>query len=452
MKNPPSLPKEFEDTLRGKLGESYEHFRTSLQQTPPVSIRLNPNKPFILAGESVAWSRFGKYLKERPIFTLDPAIHAGAYYVQEASSMFLEQAITQTADVTKPIRVLDLCAAPGGKSTHLLSLLHPESLLVSNEVIRSRATILAENIQKWGHMNVVVTNNDPEDFSRLTGFFDVIVVDAPCSGEGLFRKDPDAMQEWSLANVDLCSKRQRRILADVWPALKTNGVLIYCTCTYNQQENEENIQWLKEQHSIESIPLAIDKSWGSETIKTKNIEGYRFYPHQVKGEGFFLSVIRKTEALQELRIKSKTRTATPSKKIQEQLQPWMVNESVKFYCWNDIVYAIPENQIEEIEFLIHHLKIVQAGTPFITAKHNKLIPEHAAALSIELQKDHFQHIEVSLEEALHFLRKEPIQLGSTPKGFALVTYNKLPLGWVNVLDNRSNNLYPKEWRIRMADR
>ncbi len=450
MKNPPSLPKEFEDTLRVKLGESYEQFLSSLQQPSPISIRVNPHKHVTLESEPVAWSKLGKYLKERPFFTLDPAIHGGAYYVQEASSMFLEQAITQTVDLTKPLQVLDLCAAPGGKSTHLLSLLNRESLLVSNEVIRSRAAILSENLQKWGHLNVVVTNNDPEDFSGLTGFFDVIVVDAPCSGEGLFRKDPDAMKEWSPSNVDLCSKRQRRILADVWPALKTNGILIYCTCTFNQQENEETIRWLQEQHGIESIPLIVDQSWGIETIKEGRIEGYRFYPHNVKGEGFFLSVVRKADVQPEFRIKSKTKITTPSKKIIEQLQPWLLNESAKFYSRNGIVHAAPDSQVEKMEFLIHHFRIVLAGTPFITVKHDKLIPEHAAAMSIVLQKDHFQHVEVNLEEALHFLRKEPIQPGTTPKGFALITYNNLPLGWVNVLDNRSNNLYPKEWRIRMA--
>jgi len=450
MKNRPSLPKEFEDTLRGKLGESFNHFLTSLQQPSPVSIRLNPHKQFTFEGESVAWSKFGKYLTERPIFTLDPAFHAGAYYVQEASSMFLEQAITQTADITKSIRVLDLCAAPGGKSTLLLSLLHPDSLLVSNEVIRSRASILSENIQKWGHTNVVVTNNDPEDFSTLHGFFDVIVVDAPCSGEGLFRKDPDAVKEWSPANVDLCSKRQRRILADVWPALKTNGILIYCTCTYNEHENEENLRWLQQQHDIESVPLTVDKSWGIETTQEGNFIGYRFYPHQVRGEGFFLSAIRKTEQQQEVRAKPKKTIACPPKNIIEQLQEWTLNDTRKLYSWNDTVYAIPFNQAEEIEFLRQHLKIILAGTQLAAAKHDKLIPEHASALSIELKKDHFQQIEVNLEEALHFLRKEPIQSGSTPKGFTLITYNKLPLGWVNVLDNRVNNLYPKEWRIRMA--
>jgi NOL1/NOP2/fmu family ribosome biogenesis protein len=353
-------------------------------------------------------------------------------------------------DTSKPIRVLDLCAAPGGKSTHLLSLIHPDSLLITNEVIRSRATILVENIQKWGHANVIITNNDPEDFSALSGFFDVIVVDAPCSGEGLFRKDPNAMQEWSSSNVDLCSKRQRRILADVWPALKNNGILIYSTCTYNEQENEENLRWLQEQQEVEAVPLTIDKLWGIETVQEGKLRGYRCYPHQVKGEGFFLSVIRKNERQEEHRMKSKKVLTTPSKKIIEQLQTWMLRDTAGFFSWNDTIYAIPEGQAKVLEFLMQHVKIVQAGTPFAVAKHEKLIPEHGAALSIELKQEHFHQMEVSLETALRFLRKDPIDPRSTPRGFALVTYQQLPIGWVNVLDNRSNNLYPKEWRIRMA--
>lgn len=451
MKNLPSLPKEFEDTLRGKLGDSFSDFLNSLQQPSPVSIRLNPHKSFTLDGEQILWSKYGKYLRERPVFTLDPALHAGAYYVQEASSMFLEQAITQAVDLTKPVRVLDLCAAPGGKSTHILSLLHPQSLLISNEVIRSRASILSENIQKWGHQNVIITNNDPEDFSKLEGFFDVIVVDAPCSGEGLFRKDPDAMHEWSLANVDLCCKRQRRILADIWPALKTNGVLVYSTCTYNEQENEENLRWLQTQNDVEGISLTLDKAWGIETIREGKLEGYRCYPHKVKGEGFFLSVIRKKDVQNELRIKSKKTLTSPPKKISEQLTAWIRNDATKFFTWNETMFALSQSQLEATEFLSQYLKIVQAGTPFAIAKHDKLIPEHGSALSIELNKTHFHQIEVNLEDALHFLRKEPIQTGSAPKGFALVTYQQLPLGWVNVIDNRSNNLYPKEWRIRMSN-
>ena len=450
MKNQPSLPKEFTTALQAKLGQSYEHFEKSLQQSSPVSIRINPHKNFALDGESVAWSKFGKYLPERPVFTLDPSFHAGGYYVQEASSMFLEQAILQTADLTNPLRVLDLCAAPGGKSTHMLSLLPKDSLLVSNEVIRSRASILSENIQKWGHSNVLVTNSDPEHFSTLQGFFDVIIVDAPCSGEGLFRKDPDAMQEWSPANVELCSKRQRRILADVWPALKIDGLLIYCTCTYNDQENEKTINWLQQQQNIESIKLKTNAAWGIEEVSRQDIFGYRFYPHKVKGEGFFLSVARKTEAQQVLRMKSKKSIPIPAKKITEQLQTWVTNDDLRFFSWEDLVYAIPSSASSEVEYLIQNLKIVHAGTRLATIKHDKLIPEHAAALSIDLQKSNFQHLDVTLEDALRYLRKDPLQIDSLKKGYALVSYNKLPLGWINVLDNRANNLYPKEWRIRMA--
>jgi|APTNR8051073442_1049403.scaffolds.fasta_scaffold00005_446 16S rRNA C967 or C1407 C5-methylase (RsmB/RsmF family)/NOL1/NOP2/fmu family ribosome biogenesis protein len=449
MKNHPSLPKEFEHTLRDKLGDSFTQFLNCLEEPSPTSVRLNPNKPFTLEGESVAWSKWGRYLEQRPVFTLDPALHAGAYYVQEASSMFLEQAIVQTTDVSKPVRILDLCAAPGGKSTHLLSLLHPESVLVSNEVIRSRASILAENIQKWGHSNIVVTNNDPEGFSRLPGFFDVIVVDAPCSGEGLFRKDPQAIQEWSPANVELCAKRQRRILENVWPALKTDGLLIYSTCTYNEQENEENLQWLSEQHHVEPVALRIDDSWGVEVIRRKNLNGYRFYPHRVKGEGFFLAAFRKGEMQAEGRMKIKKSLTAPPKKISDLLCEWISDGDFQFYSWNELIHVLPGSCLEEIEYLTEHLKIVKAGTPFAIAKHDKLIPEHTAALSIHLKKESFPQINVNLEEAIQFLRKESLHKDA-PKGFTLVLYNNLPLGWVNILDNRTNNLYPKEWRIRMA--
>lgn len=449
MQNHPSLPKEFEHTLQGKLGDSFHQFVNCLADPSPTSIRLNPYKPFALEGEAVAWSKLAKYLEQRPVFTLDPSFHAGAYYVQEASSMFLEQAIVQAIDLTKPIRALDLCAAPGGKSTHILSLLHPESLVVSNEVIRSRASILAENIQKWGHSNVVITNNDPEDFSRLPGFFDVIIVDAPCSGEGLFRKDPHAMQEWSSANVELCARRQRRILKDVWPALKTNGLLIYSTCTYNEKENEENLQWLSEQHDIESVKLRVDNTWNVDVVSRKNLNGYRFYPHRVKGEGFFLAAFRKREMQSETRMKIKRSLNIPPKKIIGALREWIADGNYYFYSWNELVHLLPDSHHEEVEFLMEHLRIVLAGTPFAIAKHDKLIPEHAAALSIHLNKESLLQINVNLEEAIQFLRKESVHKDA-PKGFTLVMYNNLALGWINILDNRTNNLYPKEWRIRMA--
>lgn len=448
-----TFPDAFENRMRQQLGNQWQEFASVHEQPSPVSIRINPAKVKQPASASpVPWTSNGFYLDERPSFTLDPTFHAGSYYVQEASSMLLEQGFLQAVDQTKSLNVLDLCAAPGGKSTHLLSLMNRESLLVSNEVIRSRASILAENIQKWGYNNVVVTNNDPQDFQRMPGFFDVIVVDAPCSGEGLFRKDPTAMKEWSPDNTALCSKRQRRILSDVWPALKEGGILLYSTCTYNAAENEDNLDWLKKEQDVEFVPLKLDEKWGIESITNGTIHGHRLYPHKVKGEGFFLAVLRKNSEGPESRIRHKNSFAGPSKKIVEQLHSWLHRPEEKtFIIRNDQVQFFPINKTPEIEFLSKNTYIITAGTIIASVKHDKLIPEHPAALSIELNKDNFSVLEVSLQEALQFLRKETMQVMTEKKGFALVHYKNLPLGWVNVLDNRMNNLYPSDWRIRMIN-
>jgi len=448
-----SFPKAFEDRMRNSLQSEWEQFAAVHQTESPVSIRINPAKNKVHADlPPVGWSKYGRYLSQRPVFTIDPTFHAGAYYVQEASSMFLEQALIQVADLNQKIRVLDLCAAPGGKSTHVASLINSESLLVSNEVIRSRSTILAENLQKWGSNTVVVTNNDPEDFGSLEGFFDVIVMDAPCSGEGLFRKDPEAMREWSEDNVRLCSQRQQRILHDVWPALKENGVLIYSTCTYNELENEANLQWLEQQHDVEFISLKTDSSWGVVEVKHEGILGYRFYPHHVQGEGLFLSVIQKKEHQPEIfRKASKSKFTAPSKTVMEKLNAWVINAETKaFIQREEVIQYFPKEQSTAIQLLSNHLRLVTAGTFLAQVKHEKLIPEHSLALSTELNKDFLPTIELSLEDALSYLRKETLNIPDQPKGFTLITYQGTPLGWVNCLGNRINNLYPSEWRIRMS--
>lgn len=446
------LPEKFEESIRKKLGSHFPSFLASLQEPPPVSIRINPfknNHNNIFS--RVLWSQYGAYLPSRPVFTLDTLFHAGSYYVQEASSMFLEQALKQSVNLNTPLNVLDLCAAPGGKSTHLLSLLNRQSLLVSNETIRSRATILSENIQKWGYPNAIVTNNDPRDFQQLKGFFDVIVVDAPCSGEGLFRKDPEAMNEWSADHVQLCSNRQKRIIADVWDALRENGVLIYCTCTYNENENEENLKWLQENYQVEFLKLSTDTSWGIEEVAGNKIFAYRFFPHQAKGEGFFISVMRKTEPTFVTTLKSKKKLAAPVKVIKEKLQGWIsTNDPVTFYQFNDLLFYTPDYKATEIEFLLQHLKIMYAGTNLATVKHEKLIPDHALALSVELNREVFAKREIGEEDALKYLRKDVIRLEGTAIGFTLLTHQNLPIGWVNVLSNRVNNMYPSDWRIRMA--
>lgn len=448
------LPERFEIAIREQLGSAFPDFLSSLQEQSPVSIRLHPLKhKGGTRKQPVPWSKFGEYLETRPRFTLDPFFHGGRYYVQEASSMFLEQAFLQTVDASLPLNVLDLCGAPGGKSTHLLSLLNRSSLLVSNETIRARAAILSENIQKWGYPNAIVTNNDPGDFKRLPGFFDVMIVDAPCSGEGLFRKDPEAMEEWSPDNVLLCASRQKRILSDAWNTLKKDGILIYSTCTYNQLEDEENLRWLKENHKVEFIGISTDPSWGITTVRENDMIAYRFYPHRTRGEGFFLAVMRKKESTQPVLIKNKTGLVVPAKKIQERLHHWIQNaDAVKYFQFQDLLFYCPESKSREFEFLLQHLKIMYAGTNLARLKHDKLIPEHALALSVDLNKANFPSVEVSEEDALKYLRKDAIHLEGKTPGFTLLTYNELPIGWVNILSNRVNNMYPSEWRIRMSPR
>lgn len=437
--------------MQASLGHHWSDFFTAHQEPSTISIRNNPFKTTKeISAVSIPWAKDGRYLSERPSFTLDPTFHAGSYYVQEASSMFLEQAFTQAVDRDKALNVLDLCAAPGGKSTHLLSLMNQNSLLVSNEVIQSRASVLAENIQKWGHCNVVVTNNDPKDFQRLQGFFDVIVVDAPCSGEGLFRKDANAMREWSDDNVALCSQRQQRILQDVWPSLKTGGILIYSTCTYNEAENEQNLKWLKEEFQVETVPLKVEGEWGILEVEQNSIKGYRFFPHRVRGEGFFISVVRKVNDQTETRLHTKNAFAEPTASIKNRLSEWILQpEEKKIINRNDRFQFFPRNKTHEIEFLAKNLHLLSAGTYIATAKHEKLIPEHAVALSIELNTAYFPSIPLEKPDALQYLRKNALMWVPDKKGVGLITYENIPLGWVNVLDNRMNNLYPSEWRIRI---
>lgn len=446
-----SLPAKFDESMYALLQEQYPQFLRSLEERSPTSIRMNPDKNHAPAiQQRVPWSRYGHYLSSRPVFTLDPLFHAGAYYVQEASSMFLEQALQRTVDLSQPLNVLDLCAAPGGKSTHILSLLDRDSLLVSNETIRSRANILSENIQKWGYANCIVTNNDPSDFRKLPGLFDVVVVDAPCSGEGLFRKEPDAMNEWSPENVQLCAARQKRILSDVWDALRENGVLIYCTCTYNSAENEENLKWLRNKSDIEFIQLPIDPAWGVEEVADENIFAYRFFPHRTKGEGFFIAVIRKRESTEALRIRPRKAIGSPSKQTLGTLTSWILpGKEAVFFQFNDLIFYTSSSRAKEMEFLLQSLRIVYAGTNMATLKHDKLVPDHAMALSVEINKDYFPSAEVSEEVALKYLRRDNIQLPDAAVGFTLLTYKNLPIGWVNVLSNRVNNMYPSEWKIRM---
>jgi 16S rRNA C967 or C1407 C5-methylase (RsmB/RsmF family)/NOL1/NOP2/fmu family ribosome biogenesis protein len=447
------LPIDFTNRIFRQFGDRSTELFKALSDPPALSVRINPSKwsnaPVL---EKVPWSRFGYYLGERPSFTLDPWLHAGAYYVQEPGSMLLERAFMATG-FNQSRKILDLCGAPGGKSTHLLSLLSETDLLVSNEVIRSRAIILQENIQKWGFTNVLVTNNDPRDFSKCRDMFDVIVTDAPCSGEGLFRKEPSSIQEWSVNNTQLCAARQKRILSDAWDALKDGGYMIYSTCTYNPAENEENLQWLAGQHDAESVEIPIDPSWNIHTVGYKNIIGYQMLPGRVKAEGFFIGILRKKGHPVPLNKKQKTHLKNwipIAEKQSGTYKSWIKNsESGDFLMKGNEIYYLKSTDHPVLAELEKHLYILQAGLPVVELKGKDLIPHHALALSNRLNKAFFPGETLNLEGAIQFLRRDTVQTKTEDSGWVLADYRGLPLGWLKRIGNRTNNYFPKEWRIRM---
>ena len=439
------LPELFETRTRALLREEYNSFVTALSADFPTSIRINPRKSIDKPKfDPIPWCNYGYYLPQRPIFTMDPLFHAGSYYVQEASSMFLEQTVKQHLNAENPL-VLDLCAAPGGKSTHLASLLDGKGLLLSNEIIRSRAKILEENLTKWGAPNVVITNNDPRDFSKFNGLFDMIVVDAPCSGEGMFRKDPQSIEEWSVNNVHLCSERQKRIVADVFPALKTGGLLIYSTCTYNREENEDTVKWIIEELGAEFLPIKTDDSWNI----TNSELGYRFFPHKTKGEGFFLSVLMKTKEESTFRIKSNKNDKTQKNQVPNLLKEWIIDGDYKQTIRTEDVSAIPSDFFDLIPVLEKELKVMQSGILLGCIKGKDMLPDISLALSWIINKQAFHIEKLTWEQAIAYLRKDNLHFPKAPQGWILLEYQNQLLGWVKNLGNRVNNAYPQEWRIRM---
>lgn len=455
-----ALPHDFITRTRALLGPAYEELEAALQADVPVSIRINTQKGTSAPcnGEPVAWCPNGYYLPERLTFTFDPLFHAGAYYVQEASSMFLEQAIraylsSTEGDQSSAVNCLDLCAAPGGKSTHLLSVLPEGSLLVSNEVIRTRSNILAENVTKWGNPNHIVVNNDPEEIGRLTHLFDIIVTDVPCSGEGMFRKDTDSTGEWSVANVQLCAGRSRRIIHDIWNALRPGGLLVYSTCTYNTEEDEENIQYFIEELGAEPLSIPVDAGWQITGPLKYDHPVYRFFPHRTRGEGFFLAALRKPEGEREairMKTKNKKEKGKASPVAPALVGEWLSEPDLfRLEMREETVQAIPAAHYETYQLIASRLRIVTAGIRLGEMKGKDILPAHALAMSTALRKDAFTAVEIGWEEAVRYLKKEILLLPEeTPKGYVLVCYEGFPLGFVKHLGNRANNLYPQEWRIR----
>ena len=455
-----NLPQSFVERTRQLLGdEQYPLFEQALGTEVPVSIRPNRMKCNLpVAGEPVPWAPSGVYLEKRPTFTFDPLFHAGCYYVQEASSMFVERVLREY--VQEPVVMLDLCAAPGGKSTLCRSALPEGSLLVANEVMRNRSQILAENLMKWGHPEVVVTNNDPADFTDLTHLFDVILTDVPCSGEGMFRKDQVAVDEWSLENVDICWQRQRRILSDIWPALKPGGLLIYSTCTFNREEDEDNVAWIARELGADMLEVPVEEAWGI----TGNLIGdsfpvYRFLPHKVKGEGFFLAVLRKhageVETVEPRAEKKKkggkdVKGKAPQLSVPKEAKDWLqIPGDYQLTINGTNVQAFPKSHETVYTLLQQYVKVIHAGITLGEMKGKDLIPHHSLAMSTALADGAFPMAEVTYEQAIAYLRKESLVLDAgVPRGYVLLTYQNIPLGFMKNIGNRANNLYPQEWRIR----
>lgn len=451
------LPQQLISSLQGVKGFNEVEFIKAHNITEPViSIRINPAKTTAENTEiknlcnnidPVPWCQHGLYLKQRPYFTAEPYLHAGAFYVQEASSMFLWHILQQIFQNNTNKITLDLCAAPGGKST-LLSSFFTNGLVVSNEVIKPRNNILCENITKWGNGNVVVTCNDPKDFNKIPGFFDCIVVDAPCSGSGLFRKDKNAINEWSEENVELCSQRQMRIIADSIGSLKQDGFLIYSTCSFSQQENEDILDWVAKKYDMESVNIKVDDSFGIVATQSHKVRavGYRFYPNLVLGEGFFIAVLQKKTITNKIKLKQQFQFIKPTKTEVSIVQNMIhFNNELLFKQNNSLVIA-NETFVEEYKTLIQNLYIKKMGVEVGEVKGKDFIPAHSLATStIEIKG--IEKIEINKQQAIQYLAKKEVNINVTGIGWALVVYKNVGVGFIKMLKTRYNNYYPTDWRI-----
>lgn len=462
------LPTAFESYTKNLMGtELYANFLQVMQQEPTAFIRLNPYKcphyQFTMPTTPVAWCGYGYALKSKPQFTFDPLFHAGLYYVQEQSSMFLAHVLQQC--VNQPVRMLDMCAAPGGKSTLARIQLPEGSILVCNEPIATRAQILAENIQKCGHPEVIVTNNYPKEIRKAKLKFDVILCDVPCSGEGMFRKNANAINEWSIENVNKCQQLQREIITEAWQCLTDGGILIYSTCTFNTKENEENVAWICNELGAKTIEVPIKEDWkikGGFTTKLSDgnkhtvfrfIPGYKHSPNHIYGEGLFVAVLRKDGTLKSNKKDSFYLQSSNIKQHHNKAHyptQWLNNEHLfNFLITNNQLTALPHTLQPIYTQAAKHLRILSAGIPMAIQKGKNLIPTQALALSICLNKKAFPCVDLSYCEAIAYLSKNTITLpNNTPQGFVLVTFRHIPLGWMKNMGNRANNLYPNEWRIR----
>lgn len=451
-----NLHQSFIEEIYSYNDERLEGLIDALAENPSISVRANGLKGVDVPNDvrPVKWCKRGWYLSHRQAFTFDPAMHQGLYYVQDASSMIISHIVSQlTANVSTPICYLDACAAPGGKTTAAIDVLPKESLVVANEYVPNRAFTLVENVIKWGSPSVVVSKGDTIRFKKLRGFFDIIATDVPCSGEGMFRKDIEAVNQWTPMLVDECVVRQKEIVENLWQALRPGGYFIYSTCTFNLHENEEMINFIIRELGASSVEINMMSDWNIQTGINTPYFCYRFMPHKVEGEGLFIAVVKKNGNEENDKLSIATKIIKKKINVKSQnfdvVKDWIFDDIVKyeFSLVKDAITAFPERWKNHLSLLLSNLDVIHYGVNLVIIKGKDYIPTQSLAMSRILNKNVFQQVDVDYSTAISFLRREAIVLENVPKGYVLITYNNRPLGFVKNLGNRANNLYPYEWRI-----
>ena len=463
------LPRTFVDRVLRDLGTTEgEALCRALDGEACVSIRVNPAKaeglrgeqlarvsevlPMLTAAGRVPWCADGFLLAGRPSFTFDSDFHAGAYYVQEAASQFVGCLLQ--GGPTSGARILDLCAAPGGKTTLYASLVGRGGLVVANEIDRRRASVLADNVRKWGTGNVVVTTCEPHAVCDCEAWFDVVAVDAPCSGEGMFRKDPAARGEWSENNVRQCAARQDDILREAWRALRPGGTLIYSTCTFNRDEDEGSLErmlaWAGDEVAA-PYPVDVDPAWGIVEGEVGPFRTFRFFPHRTVGEGFFAAVARKAPdapGRQRLPKGRRSMVAPADRASAGELRRWVREpDRMVFGTVAGTGYAWYGEQAEAVKTLSEALPVICSGVALGQLFKGRLKPDPALAFFDGLERGAVPVAGLDDEQALRYLRRQEVAAGALAEGVNLVTARGRALGFAKRIGARVNNMYPNSLRI-----
>ena len=442
----PQFIREIEESFDGY--EAKQLLQAITDTEAITSIRVNTSKTALRPAASctqVPWCAQGYYLPRHEQFTFDPLLHSGLYYVQDASSMIISHIINKL--VTRPVKYLDLCAAPGGKSTAVRAALPEGSLLVCNEVVPQRANILKENIIKWGNPDCIVASSDSSRWGQMTHFFDVVAADVPCSGEGMFRKDSTAVEQWTPELVEQCAERQRLIIDNVWDAITPGGLLIYSTCTFNRAENEAIIEYIIDRYGATPVPLDMPDEWGV----SHGIDGqqwcYRFLPHRVKGEGLFVCVLQKPDEKRQSATPSATRRRQPATKVPQAAAQWLTGD-YNYSLNGDTLTAIRATIATDADYVARCANVLLHGVELGSMKGRDIVPAQSLALTTAANRGAFARADVDYTTAIAYLRGDAITLGDVPRGTVLVEYQGAPLGFAKQVGNRANNLYPRQWRIR----